>query len=131
MLADSLKRLVVAAVSAAALTACVVEPQPTYAYAYAGVPANIYLYPYTVYDGRIVYFYGGRSYFQSEGRWVYYTREPPALYHQRAYVQSAPPAYGRRYYAPPAYAPRPGYAPPAMRAPSPGVRSAPPATRVR
>ncbi len=89
------------------------------------MPADIYSYPSTTYEGRPVYLYRDRWYYQDGGRWTHYQNPPPALVRQRPYVQQAPPA--RQYGAPgagaPVYSnpPSTGAAPPA---------SAPPATRV-
>ena len=84
------------------------------------VPPNIYAYPYTIYDGRRVYFVDGHWYYQRGRSWVYFYREPQPLYRHRVEHFSAPPAHRyvappvhryvapppRRYVAPPAHPPR-------------------------
>jgi len=102
-------------------------------YVAASVPADVYWYPYTYYEGNLVYFVGDYAYYNTGGHWYYYPHLPPALYDRRAavireypYVRSAPPAYRPSPYyrappvygAPPAYRPPPTYhAPPAYRTP--------------
>ncbi len=71
----------------------------------APVVIDVATYPHTYYEGRTVYFYQDRWYYQDGGRWAYYRSEPPALYRQRGYVQVAPAARHEEHhhYAPPAY----------------------------
>jgi hypothetical protein len=88
------------------VSGCVAEVDPEPAYATVevdAVPPTIVQSPAVVYEGRPVYYYGDRWYFRRGEHWAYYGREPPALYRQRAYVQSAPMT--QTYSAPPAYAP--------------------------
>ncbi len=90
------------------------------------VPADITVYPHTVYEGRDVYLVNDRYYYRGpEHRWVYYRRAPAPLVERRStfvrerpYVQQAPVV--RRP------APRPRYD--ERRAP---LRSPEPATQVR
>ncbi|MEP7124987.1 MAG: hypothetical protein ABJE95_28920 [Byssovorax sp.] len=58
----------------------------------APVEIDVETYPHTYYEGRTVYFYQDRWYYQDAGRWSYYRDEPPVLYRQRGFVQQAPPA---------------------------------------
>jgi len=58
----------------------------------ATIPVDITTYPSTVYEGRTVYFWGGRSYYRNGNNWAYYRQEPEGLRRQRATVQAAPPA---------------------------------------
>jgi len=62
-------------------------------------PAQIEVYPHTVYEGRVVYLVNDHWYTRDRGRWVYYRTEPEPLYRQRLVVQQAPPAPPR--HAPP------------------------------
>jgi hypothetical protein len=62
-------------------------------------PAQIDVYPHTVYEGRVVYLVNDHWYTRERGRWVYYRVEPEPLYRQRLVVQKAPPAPPR--HAPP------------------------------
>lgn len=87
------------ALGAAALVAlasgCYAEAQaePEYVEAPAA-PVDIEVAPHYEYEGRTVYYVNDRWYARDRGRWVYYRREPPPLYRQRGYVQSAPRAPG-------------------------------------
>jgi hypothetical protein len=82
------------------------EPPVVYAEAYdAPVEVEIRTYPQTQYEGRPVYLYRDRWYYQDGNRWRYYRHEPATLHRQRTYVQQAPPAARGRSYrhsAPPA-----------------------------
>jgi hypothetical protein len=70
----------------------------------APVVIDVATYPHTYYEGRNVYFYQDRWYYQDGARWSYYRSEPPALYRQRGYVQRAPAArFEHGHYAPPAH----------------------------
>ena len=60
------------------------------------VPAHIETYPYTYYDGRLVYFVDGRWYYRSGPSWYYYRSEPLHLYEYRGSIHRARPAYYRR-----------------------------------
>lgn len=95
------------------------------------VPAGIYTYPYTIYDGQRVYFVDGHWYYLRGRTWVYFYREPEPLRRYRVEHYSAPRAYSwpsHRYEAPPAhrYVAPPAYAPHDHRD---DRRSAPPARR--
>ena len=100
----------------AVLSACTVRATEPVAYVETtAAPVYVEGSPRTVYEGRDVYLVNNRWMYQDRGRWVYYRQEPPALYRQRTYVQSAPRA-GRGGYYPAQPAPRsPQYAPPAGR----------------
>src|SRR5438132_9511551 len=82
-----------AAAWVALASGCYVEAQadPEYVEAPAA-PVDIELAPHYEYEGRTVYYANDRWYARDRGRWVYYRREPPPLYRQRNYVQSAPRA---------------------------------------
>ena len=99
------------------------ETEPVGYVELTSAPVDIDVYPRTYYEGREVYFVNDRWMYRDRGRWVYYRREPPALYRQRTYIQQPPPAY--RYPQPqqryPRSHPGPGGRPPT---------SAPPAVRV-
>jgi hypothetical protein len=91
-------------------------------------------YPYTVYDGRTVYWYGNRWLYHDGGRWYAYREEPPDLYRYRTTVQQAPPAprYPGAYPAPGYRPPPPSYYPPNQPHPVPySAPPAPPGQRVR
>ena len=117
----NLLRVTFAVVSIAAASGCYagVDEPVVYAEADTAVPADVTVYPHTVYEGRTVYYYGDRWWYQDGHRWAYYRREPEPLQRHRRYIQTAPPAH---VYAAPTYS-------------SPHVTSgtveAPPAVRVR
>lgn len=114
---------------AAATTGCYagVDAEPV-AYAEAEpMPADITVYPHTEYEGRTVYYYRDRWYYNDAGRWAYYRSEPAPLYRHRTYVQAAPPA-PRVYTAQPVYTTQPVYSAPQTTS---GTVEAPPAVRVR
>ena len=73
------------------------------------VPSDYYYYPYTYYDGHIVYFMNGSWYYPYGNRWYYYRHEPPELSSRTGSL---------RYYRPPYYR-APAAAPPYYRTPSP------------
>src|SRR5215213_5506925 len=56
------------------------------------VPPRVEVYPSYVYAGRTVYLIDGRWYYRRGPHWVYYRREPPALYRHRVHVERAPRA---------------------------------------
>ena len=107
------------ALAFALLPACqaAVEPEPVYGYAeITSAPADIETYPYVVYEGRPVYYYGDHWWYRDGSTWSYYRSEPAELYRQRGYVQRAPRAYRgrppvveRREGPPREVAPRPGH----------------------
>lgn len=79
------------------------------------VPANIYSYPSTTYNGQVLYLVDGRWYYRRGPSWVYVYREPEPLRRYRVDHYHAPRAYPRpsqHYVAPPA---RRYVAPPARR----------------
>jgi hypothetical protein len=90
----------------AGVVGCVAEVAPA-----PVVPADYYFYPYTYYDGHIVYNMYGNWYYPYGNRWYYYRHVPPGLvYRQGAmYQYRPPPSYyrGAPYYRAP-YA-RPPY----------------------
>lgn len=93
-----------------------VYPEPYAATTVTATPYGIEAYPYVYYGGRPTYWYGDRWWYRHGPSWYYYYPEPPALYRQRPYLYSAPPAYGAPYpYARPPYVPPPASAPPAWR----------------
>jgi hypothetical protein len=61
-------------------------------------PADIEVYPHTIYEGRTVYWVGDRWYYRQGPHWVYYTREPSHLSRYRARVEQAPRAPRHEYY---------------------------------
>jgi hypothetical protein len=93
---------------ASSLIGCMAEVRGEPAYAEVEyVPADIEVYPHTVYAGETVYLVGDRWYYRRGPHWVYYTHEPPDLVRYRAHVERAPRAPRREYYryeraAPPA-----------------------------
>ncbi len=69
---------------------------PGYGYVAADyVPPHYERYPSTYYDGRAVYYIGGRWYARHRDHWVYYRREPPELHRYRLRIESAPSAHYR------------------------------------
>jgi hypothetical protein len=66
----------------------------------AEVPARIETYPYTYYDGGVVYWVGDRWYTQRNGVWIYYRSEPAYLHDYRYRYGWVGPYWGRprRYY---------------------------------
>ncbi|MBX3224511.1 MAG: hypothetical protein KF795_28615 [Labilithrix sp.] len=78
-------------------------------------------YPHTTYEGRDVYYVGGRWMYRDGSAWSYYVNEPTPLYRYRTTVRQAPPA--------PRYYPDSGYVYPAQPVPAPP--SSPPPARVR
>lgn len=105
---------------AAALSGCYVRAQPEPVYATTEItsaPVGIETYPYVVYEGRPVYWYQDHWYYRNGNHWGYYRQEPPQLYRQRPYVQSAPPAPRRYTPAHPVPGRAPVGAPPARRYP--------------
>jgi len=107
---------------AAAVSGCYASVEEPAVYAEADtVPADITIYPHTVYDGRVVYYYGDRWWYSDGGRWAYYRHEPEPLNRHRRYVQQAPPA-------PRVYTQQPVYSAPHVTS---GTVEAPPAVRVR
>jgi hypothetical protein len=89
-------------VAGLALTACVGS-----GYVEADVPpADIEVYPYTYYDGQVVYLVGDRWYTRHNDVWVYYRTEPTYLRDYRVHyqVRTGRPVYHYRrpyYGAPP------------------------------
>jgi hypothetical protein len=78
------------------LAGCVAEVAPA-----PVAPLNYYYYPYTYYDGHIVYHVAGNWYYPYGNQWYYYRRVPPGLaYHPGVVYQYRPPSY---YRAPPVY----------------------------
>jgi hypothetical protein len=74
-----------------------VEPEPVVGYAQVtSAPADIETYPYVVYEGRPVYYYGDHWWYRDGSNWSYYRDEPAELHRQRGYVQRAPRAYRGR-----------------------------------
>ena len=102
-------------VAAVGLVGCAAEIAPA-----AQPPADYYYYPYTYYDGHIVYYVDGSWYYPYGNRWYYYRRVPPELAHRTGSLYRSP--YHRAQAAPPAYR----AAPPAYRAAPPAYRAAPP-----
>jgi hypothetical protein len=68
-------------------------------------PRDYYYYPYTYYDGHIVYFVEGNWYYPYGNRWYVYRHVPPALASRHVYQYRGP------YYRAPAARPyaRPPY----------------------
>jgi hypothetical protein len=101
----------------------------------AAVPAapvaDYYDYPYTYYDGHIVYYVNGGWYYPYHDSWYYYRSVPPdlarrtgSLYYYRGPSYRAPPApYAHPYYpapygrggGPPPHYPPQQYPPPYYR----------------
>lgn len=81
-------------------------------------------YPHSVFDGRDVYYVGGRWIFREGASWNYYPTEPPALYRYRTTIRQAPPAPRFDYGTTPGVVIQP-----AQPLPPPSV--APPGERVR
>lgn len=82
-------------------------------------------YPRTRYEGRDVYYVGGRWMYRDGGAWRAYQDEPAPLYRYRTTVREAPPA--------PRYSPDSGYVYPSRSAPyvPAAPAPAPPPARVR
>src|SRR5262245_57744862 len=59
------------------------------------VPDDYYVYPYTYYDGHIVYFVHGSWYYPSGNRWYHYRRVPPGLERRTGSLQYYREPYGR------------------------------------
>jgi hypothetical protein len=99
--------------ASSALTGCAAEVATA-----PVAPRDYYYYPYTYYDGHIVYFMEGNWYYPYGNRWYVYRHVPSGLvyrpgrmyqyHHAPRYYRAAP--YARPYYRGPA--PRPYYAPP-------------------
>jgi hypothetical protein len=85
------------ATSAGALAGCTAEVAPAVA------PVGYYdSYPYTVYEGRTVYYVNGRWTYPDGNRWYYYRHAPPALerrrtelHYPRGYGHGGGPRYRR------------------------------------
>src|SRR4051812_40335532 len=73
-----------------------------YAEIYSGPVEDIYACPRAKYDGRDVYWCGGRWIYLENGQWYSYVYEPVELYRFRTTVKQAPPAPRgpTRYYVP-------------------------------
>jgi hypothetical protein len=71
-------------------TGCYAETgvEPAYVEANA-VPVNVDVAPHQSYEGRTVYYVDNHWYARDRGHWVYYRKEPMALYRQRPQVQEA------------------------------------------
>lgn len=84
--------------AALSLTGCMAEVSSEPAYAEVDyAPADIEVYPHTVYEGQTVYLVGDRWYYRRGPHWVYYTSEPPDLVRYRAHVNQAPRAPHAHY----------------------------------
>jgi hypothetical protein len=86
---------------------CVAEVAPA-----PVAPLDYYYYPYTYYDGHVVYYVQGNWYYPYGDRWYYYRHVPPGLVYRRAPVyQYRPPYYYYRapYARPPYYRVPRGY----------------------
>jgi hypothetical protein len=128
-LVDALRVAGFAAALGTAATGCVATLGTDAEYAEADdAPADITVYPHTVYEGRDVYLVNDRYYYRGpENRWVYYRNAPAPLVERRStfvrerpYVQQAPVV--RRRVVAPRYQ---------ERHVAPGVRAPEPATQVR
>ncbi len=86
-----------ALVAAGSLTGCAAEVATA-----PVAPADYYYYPYTYYDGHIVYYVNGSWYYPYGNRWYYYRRVPPELAHRTGslYYYRAPYARPYRYSTP-------------------------------
>ena len=71
-------------------TGCYAEAgvAPTYVQANAA-PVNVNVAPQYSYEGRTVYYVDEHWYARDRGQWVYYRKEPNALYRQRTHAQEA------------------------------------------
>jgi hypothetical protein len=106
--------VVVLVVAAAGLVGCAAEVAPAVA-----VPRDYYYYPYTYYDGHIVYYVNGSWYYPYGNRWYYYRQVPPDLARHTSSL---------RYYRPPYY--RAPAAPHDYRTPAPYGRGGGPPPHV-
>jgi hypothetical protein len=76
--------------AAAGLAGCVAEVAPA-----PVAPVDYYEYPYTYYDGHIVYFVHGSWYYPYGNRWYYYRRVPPGLSRRSGELHYYHAPYGR------------------------------------
>lgn len=109
-----------------ALAGCAVRGSATpVGYAELTYATTYTSYPRTRYEGRDVYYVGGRWMYQDRGAWRSYETEPTPLYRYRTTVREAPPA--------PRYHPDSGYVYPSRTAPYVPAQPAPspPPARVR
>jgi hypothetical protein len=91
------QKLMLGAVLAVSLSACLARGRPASVYVEASAPVGVETYPYVYYEGRPVYWVDGHWYHRRGPQWGYYREAPPALERQRAYVQRAPSAYAPRH----------------------------------
>lgn len=120
-LANSLRRSLLIASVAGALSGCYAEATTGADVEYAAPGVDVEVYPHEYYDGRVVYLVGDRWYYRDGPRWVYYRTEPQPLYERRAVIRRQAPVVRERTEvrrAPPAYRPAP-------------VRTAPPVREER
>jgi hypothetical protein len=81
--------LVASCVAGSGCYASVEPPAVDYAVT-TGAPVDIETYPYVMYGGEPVYFYGDRWWHRDGGRWVSYHDEPAELRRQREVVIHSP-----------------------------------------
>ncbi len=81
--------------ASAGLAGCAATVEPAVA-----VPVNYYEYPYTYYDGHVVYYVQGHWYYPHRDRWYHYRRVPPDLARRSTYYYHRAP-YGRGGGPPP------------------------------
>jgi hypothetical protein len=78
------------AVAVSGVAGCRAEVEPAVA-----VPADYYAYPYTYYDGHIVYFVHGSWYYPYGNRWYHYRRVPSGLERRTGSLHYYRPPHGR------------------------------------
>lgn len=99
MVARSAIRPVLLTLGALSLSGCMAEVRSEPAYAEVDyVPADIEVYPHTVYEGETVYYVGDRWYYRRGPHWVYYRQEPAGLTRYRARMEQAPRAPRREHW---------------------------------
>jgi hypothetical protein len=95
------------ALAGATVSGCAAEVVPAPA-----APVDYYYYPYTYYEGHIVYNVNGSWYYPYGNRWYYYRHVPPALAGRSGSLQYyRPPYYRATPYARPGYTAPPAYRP--------------------
>lgn len=108
-----LERLVVGAVSAAALALCAsgcvaradYDVEPVYAYPTVAVeaPPAYTSYPRYYYNGRYAYLVGDQWYYDSPNGWVMFQSEPRVLAERRVHIHRAEPRRHRHRQERPRY----------------------------